>query len=45
MVIISVRGGCLSQEWGGFEVMARGRIRIRSDVSVGCALGLGQWKG
>ena len=29
----------------GFEVMAKGRLRIRSDLSVGCALGLGQWKG
>ena len=28
----------------GFEVMVRGMIRVRSDVSVVCALGWGQWK-
>ena len=28
----------------GFEIRARGVIRVRSDISVGCALGLGQWK-
>ena len=33
------------RDGAGFEVMVRGRIRIRSDVSVGCALRLGQWKG
>ena len=28
----------------GFEVRARGMIRVRSAISVVCALGWGQWK-
>ena len=32
------------KDGAGFEVWARGMIRVKSDVSVGCALGLGQCK-